>query len=273
MTHLKIVSAGVPEGFIRMADVFTAAEFREWRGAAEWSHDFVQKTWFPEIPALEWADTSKIMEERRLKARELVYKNIDGNRHALVLTLWFDDKSFAIVQEGGRSGRDYRRRIVADKAVLSQAAAYVIQNMVFHAEFDRETVEVGLDDVLPVEEIFDFYSGGTAKSLGYHVAQPRRDLFDYAGNWEEQHLAPILVRGELLIVAKGVAPVEHLRSGGMYFAFVRELSAQDIAKVHNLDAMRDAMAAEDINAGKSVALLVYRKLEKPPVNFAEAVPL
>lgn len=273
MTQQDKATSAVPTGFIRMTDVFAAARLQELRGASEWPHDCIRPTWFPEIPALEWTDTTKLMAEHRLKAWELMYENVDYSRHVLVLALTFDDKPFAIVQEGGRSGRDFRRRFVTDRAVLGEAAGYVIQHLVMSTGFDRDTEEVGLNDVLPVEEIFDFYSQGTAEKRGYRVAQTRRDLYDFAGDWKEQHLEPILSRGEILILAKGVAPTEHLRCGGSYYAFVRELPATDIAKVPHLDELRDELAEKAIKAGKVPTLLIYQTLENPPEAFAEAVPL
>jgi hypothetical protein len=272
MTQQDKSTSAVPAGFIRVADVFAAAKFQEMRGASEWTHDRVQPTWFPEIPGLEYTDTTELMAEYRLKAYELLYDNIDGSRHMLVLALSFDDKPFAIVQEGGRSGRDYRRRLVTDKAVLGEAAGYVIRYLVTSADFDRDTEEVGFNEVVPVEEIFDFYSEGTAEKLGYRVAQTRRDLYDMVGQGSDW-LSDILSREEILMVAKGAEPAEHLRSGGTYYAFVRQLSDTDIAQVKHLAEARDDLGDAAIKAGKTLTLLVYRKLEKTPENFTEAVPL
>jgi hypothetical protein len=273
MTQQSNVTRDIPAGFIRIADVFRAAEVQAMKKSPSMVYERVPETWFPEIPALEWADTSKVMSEGRLKARELTYVSDDGYRYTLVLTLWFDEKPFAIVQEGGRSGRDYRRRIVSDKAILGEAAAYVIQNMVSSTQPDGNTLTLEADDILPVEEIFDFYSQGTAESLGYQVANPRRDLYDYAGDSREQHLKGILQRDEVLIVAMGVAPAEYLRSGGTYYAFQRQLADKEIATVPHLDSFRDAMAENALKESKVPTLLVYRKTGERPASVADAIPL
>ena len=258
----------LPVGFMRLSAVYQMAQ------DDGFDYTRVSEAWFPEIgPLLEccaWSDFEDIVEARRLAVRTVVHVDHDDRRYTSVLTLWFDGKPFAIVQDAGREGNDARRRIVTDEAVLHIALAHVLEHLPVS---DKNRKVFSPDYLIPVEEIFDFYSTGVAEKMGLKVADVRRDLFEFGGTGNEEHLCPILKPSEILIVALGNKPAHLLRSGDTYFSYVRTIQVEDLAKVTHLDEYIAAVGENAVKQGKTPTGHVYAEMASRPENFTEAVPL
>jgi hypothetical protein len=267
MTEAAMVSTDVPAGFVRLSDVYAMSQNEN----ANHDYDYLLSEWFPEVGALfEGRVFGQIVGAGRLCVRSVAHVDHDYCRITSVQTLWLDGEPFAVVQRAGRGGRDFGRRIVTDERLLQEALSYLLEQV--KIDTDAGTFRAP-DYAIPVEEIFDFYNSGVAKNFGLEAAPARRDLFEFGGDWREDHLRPILENGEILIVALGVEPVGLLRSGDSYYGLKRAITTEDFGKVKNLDAFVASFGkAEGVHANAAKGY-VYVAVKTRPDNFAEAVPL
>ncbi|MBC8737060.1 hypothetical protein F6X40_09590 [Paraburkholderia sp. UCT31] len=259
---ISSIAGNAHPGFIRLSDVYKLAK----ETAEEIWH--IPDEWFPELSGfLDNSVAEAIREEKRLIERQVFYSSGDSYRITQVSTLWFDAKPFCILQAGGRSGRDAKGRFVTDPSVLATALAYLVEKMlVTPAENDVYPA----DYELPVEAVFDFYSSGTAASLGFEVAATRRDIYEYAGNRDEM---PALEHGHLVIIAYGVEPAKLLRSGDSYYELVREVTPADNAASPNLARFVEAVSKDRGERGKNPMTYVYQECKQRPADYRDAVPL
>ena len=250
-------------GFLRLCDVY--------RFTQDQKDDFATLSpfWFTEIGEGTIGDCVERYETEntRLSARTVYEAQHDSSRFTEIVTLWFDGRAFAIVMQGGRSGRDSRRRIITDEARMREAIAYILSFMTTNVD---ESELYRFDYEMPVEAIFDFYSDGVAESLGIPGQPRRRDLYDYAGSASrEDFLRPILSEDEHLFVTMGGAPAPLLRQADSYYELVRDLTDDDYARVPSLSRFVDALAQAH---GKETGTgHVYRTCETRPANYYDAV--
>lgn len=128
--------------------------------------------WVPEIdhlvPDYDQEIAADIDEDGRMAIKTVIIENIDYERYAMMCTVWFDNRPVLIVQEAGRSGRDYFNRWVVDLSTYSEMLVYLTKKF-------TTTPEAGIQDYLELdadvypETFFNFYGRSYAKNFGIEV--------------------------------------------------------------------------------------------------------
>lgn len=186
--------------------------------------------WVPEIdelvPDYDREIAEAIAEDGRMAIKTVVFDNIDGDRYAMLCTVWFDSKPTLIVQEAGRSGRDYFNRWVVDLMTYNEMLSYLVTKLTNSREAKFADF-VDLDtDVYP-EMFLSFYGKNYASNFGLKVEPPlkgvillanRRGLLNHLSS--DQYLlftqeyegdAPEYIRRDSLVMKKVRAiPIEEI---------------------------------------------------------------
>lgn len=189
-------------------------------------------TWVPEISHLVPDYDAKIAEEvakdGRMAINTVVFDNIDGERYAMLCTVHFDNKPVLIVQEAGRSGRDYFNRWVVDLPSYSEMLVYLASKMA-KADEIRMVDVIDLDAEIYPELILDFYGKSYVEKFGFKAdevlqgvtfLQNRRGLLGHLSS----DLCLLFMRDY-----SGEAP-EYIRRGGYVLKKVRLVPVDEIAE-------------------------------------------
>jgi hypothetical protein len=73
----------------------------------------------------------------RLHIAAILDQYIDGYRSWTVSKLTLDDKPFAIVQNGGRDGEDFKGLFVTDMTLFREAKRYLMSLQEEHPDFNK----------------------------------------------------------------------------------------------------------------------------------------
>lgn len=190
----------------------------------------LRSAWFPEIEsygsAIDGDAGVEIQAEGRMQALCIFERNFDGDRFADMHAISFDGKPVMVVRDGGRSGQDFKDRIVIDEAAFVSLCRYIRQ---------KQGTEVAAEDlaspdkmVYP-EELFNFY-GGTdfAAELGY-VVEPRVEGFQLCAHSER--VIPRCNPDHVLVEARpDIQMPQYIRRNGYVMQRLRSLTDEELER-------------------------------------------
>jgi hypothetical protein len=77
----------------------------------------------------------------------------DGRRYAILGSLWFEGKPFAVVESAGREGGDHVEVVITDSATLEAADLFIKQHCRYEGNLPYEVK----DPDKPIEDLGKFY--------------------------------------------------------------------------------------------------------------------
>jgi hypothetical protein len=210
--------------------------------------------WFPEIDStMTHIDESleQLEEDKRLVLKELLNKNYDGERIAVMYSIWFDGRPVAVVQNAGRSGRDHAARWVTDTDAYAALLAYLLT---FSRPNDtRDITDPNVE--LYEEEICHFYGTDFAQELGFTTEARRKDVILMGTN--HGVLEGEAINSYLALLKAGAADVpEYVRRGSAVLKKQRLLPTEELMR-------RNPRIVESNLTDKYDRVYLYHPCERP----------
>lgn len=113
--------------------------------------DIASKLRFKEFP----------QDPARLEIRYVQHHDFDFCRFWRLATVWFDGKPVMVLQNAGREGDDWARRIVTDGALYKEMLAYIWTFAMLELKKDASAVSVAVvDPAADYKNIESFYGYG-----------------------------------------------------------------------------------------------------------------
>ena len=111
----------------------------------------------------------------RVEVRHIKYFSYDGRRFWRLSTVWFENEPVMVIQNAGREGDDFHRRIVTSQTGLLLMANYILSLI---PPDNTESIEV-FDPNQEVEGLTEFYNqslSGPFERYHYYDALTKRPI-------------------------------------------------------------------------------------------------
>lgn len=176
--------------------------------------------WFPEVPDLEQALSSELLEllekEGRFTVERVAEEHHDHRRYAQLHTLCFDGAPIALVQNAGREGDDHRRRLITDAHRFIELCHYLQTHAVDRERYARIYADtVDADTPMYEEEVSAFYGTDLLAEKGYPKVPRTEGFFILSATRLDLPLpAGLEGLGEIFLVGSAAPnPPEYIRRG------------------------------------------------------------
>lgn len=198
--------------------------------------------WFHEVR--EWGDRdddclARIDAHARLQLKVLGISHGNGNRYALLATIWYNGCPVMIVQEGERSGAEHAKRWITDVNEYQAMCAYIRSQL----QVDFTPVDDDVADgstMFYTEELFSF-CGNNFADLCKVVAEPKMPGFTIFrnGHGNTPRLWPNVDHDYFLVCMTDEvdqAPA-YVRRDNFVMRLVRAITEEEYACNSSLDSM------------------------------------
>lgn len=192
----------------------------------------LRPNWIPELGGvLELDGDSELLQELQVEGRLtvncLVDDYVDGHRIAQMHTVWFDGKPLLIVQDAGRSGRDFSRRWLTHPVEYQKLLQYLLSKV----RVPDAVGDVADPEALVYEDdVLFFYGRYFGDRFGFE-REPQAEGYLIFRPWDTKGIVPVAPADHLLVAVHPdiQEPALYIRRQGFVAKYVRPLNDQELA--------------------------------------------